>query len=450
MRAQCFARERGNRSSKQAPKTFKVRIWCTLVLSLGCPFIAAAAITDANWSAMGFASYSVGQSVFAVAVGNDYIYAGGTVTNSIARWNGSAWTSVGSGLNGGNEPRVYALATVGNDLYAGGAFTNAGGVSVSGIAKWDGSTWSALGGGVNGTVLSIAEFQSNLYVGGSFTTAGGTNASNIAKWDGNSWSPLDVGFNGSVLALAVVGNNLYAGGQFTTSGSHLMDHIAKWDGNSWSSLGGGGGGVDDYVYSLAVSGTNLYVGGSFTHAFTNGPVVAANYIAKWNGSQWSALGTGLNNLVSALAVTGSNVFASGYFMSAGGNPVNRIAKWDGSGWSALGSGTTGGGVFPYALANSGNDLYVGGGFTTAGGKASVYVARAFTAPLPALSVLRSGNQLTVSWPSPNTDGFVVEQTSSAIGGNWVSNSASVNDDGTNRWVSVPATNNGGFFRLRKP
>jgi trimeric autotransporter adhesin len=45
------------------------------------------------------------------------------------------------------------------------------------------------------------------------------------------------------------------------------------------------------VYALAVSGSTLYAGGDFTTAGG----IAANYIAQWNGSSWSALGSGMNN-----------------------------------------------------------------------------------------------------------------------------------------------------------
>ena len=45
---------------------------------------------------------------------------------------------------------VYALAVSGTNLYAGGYFTTAGGVTANYIAKWDGSAWSALGSGMSG------------------------------------------------------------------------------------------------------------------------------------------------------------------------------------------------------------------------------------------------------------------------------------------------------------
>ena len=111
----------------------------------------------------------------------------------------------------------------GTNLYAGGDFTTAGGVTANNIAKWDGSAWSALGSGMScwrSYVYALAVSGTNLYAGGEFTTAGGVSANSIAKWDGSAWSALGSGMNGSirVSALAVSGTNLYAGGDFTTAG----------------------------------------------------------------------------------------------------------------------------------------------------------------------------------------------------------------------------------------
>jgi hypothetical protein len=90
----------------------------------------------------------------------------------------------------------------------------------------------------------------------------------------------------------------------------------------------------------------LYAGGVFTTAGgTN-----ANYIAQWNGSSWSALGSGMNSDVRALAVSGSTLYAGGAFTSAGGTNANNIAQWNGSSWSPLGSGVN---DYVYALAVSG-------------------------------------------------------------------------------------------------
>jgi hypothetical protein len=160
------------------------------------------------------------------------------------------------------------------------------------------------------------------------------------------------------------------------------NYIAKWNGSAWSALGSG---INGWVVALAVSGTNLYAGGFFT---TAGGVPATN-IAKWDGSAWSALGSGIvcayhsdydYSSVQALAVSGTDLYAGGAFTTAGGVPATNIAKWDGSAWRALGSGMGGG--YPYnanpsvaALVVSGTHLYAGGAFTTAGGVVANGIAK---------------------------------------------------------------------------
>jgi hypothetical protein len=104
-----------------------------------------------------------------------------------------------------------------------------------------------------------------------------------------------------------------------------------------------------------------------------------------------------------------------------------------------------------ALAVSGGDLYAGGRFTTAGGKASSHLARAYLPALPTLSVLPAGTDVRVSWPSVDTGGFALEQAGAvATPASWVTSNAPITDDGTNKSVTLPVTNNPQFFRLRRP
>src|SRR5262249_37172475 len=56
------------------------------------------------------------------------------VADCIAKWNGSSWSALGSGLDG-FSPYVFALAVSGNDLYAGGAFATVGGKVSGYIAR---------------------------------------------------------------------------------------------------------------------------------------------------------------------------------------------------------------------------------------------------------------------------------------------------------------------------
>jgi hypothetical protein len=107
-----------------------------------------------------------------------------------------------------------------------------------------------------------------------------------------------------------------------------------------------------------------------------------------------------------------------------------------------------------ALAVSGSNLYAGGGFTTAGGKVSAYIARAYLLTLPTLSIRRSSTPqgwIMISWPSADTASFTLEQAGAlAPPATWVTNAASITDDGTNKPVTLPATNSPQFFRLRRP
>src|SRR5262245_6472774 len=132
----------------------------------------------------------------------------------------------------GTDNFVRAIAVYedgsGQALYVGGDFNVAGGVTPIRIAKWDGSSWSALGSGMNEPVYALTVYDDGggpaLYAGGDFTIAGGVAASKIARWDGSSWSALGSGMSGggAVLALTVYddggGPALYAGGGFCTGG----------------------------------------------------------------------------------------------------------------------------------------------------------------------------------------------------------------------------------------
>ena len=79
----------------------------------------------------------------------------------------------------------------------------------------------------------------------------------------------------------------------------------------------------------------LYVGGGFTDA---GGIAAADRIAKWNGSSWSAVSNSMseipsNGSVAAIAVSGGKVYAGGTFRDAGGDArADFLAVWDGTSW----------------------------------------------------------------------------------------------------------------------
>ncbi len=327
-----------------------------------------------SWSALGsgladFAEIKIavsGSNVY--AAGNFSIIAGANIAHNVAKWNGSSWSAVGTVTNGYSGPNgdVNDIKVSGNDVYIAGQFGNVNGLTAKGLAKWNGTSWSAIGSGLDNVgywgVSGITLSGSEIYAFGDDLTLNGVPKRRLAKWNGSAWSPFvsmpTAGPNDIVTAIATSGSNAYVGGRFTTAGGVSAKHIAKWNGTSWSALGSGIDGYD--IHDIATQGSDVYVAGEFTSAGG----VPARGIAKWNGSSWSALGTGLNSDASAVVVSGNSVYVGGWFTTAGGVQVNGIAKWDGANWSALGSGVNGG---IYTISVSGNDVYVGGQFTTAGG-----------------------------------------------------------------------------------
>ena len=80
---------------------------------------------------------------------------------------------------------------------------------------------------------------------------------------------------------------------------------------------------------------------------------------------WSSLSGGVNNTVNALVFTDDTLYVGGGFTSAGGGPADDsyVAAWDGS-WHSLGAGTNN---WVNALAFRDDTLYVGGDFTATNG-----------------------------------------------------------------------------------
>jgi len=329
-------------------------------------FVAASADAGTTWTELGLAAgppiSGLNSDVEALQVSGNTLYAGGAFTNiggvqasHVAQWNGTNWAPLGSGVNG----FVYALTTYNSNLVAAGTFSQAGGNVVNNIALWDGTNWSPLGSGFNNFVVALAVGNGRIYAAGAFLT--GTNGTNyVAQWDGTNWTPLGTDSalsSPTVQVLLFTNGTLYLGGAFSSIGGVATENIAQWNGSSWSPVGTGIGAA--WVEALAAGGGKLYAGGEFEGC-----------VAQWDGTNWSALGTSLRYsplfqspppYVAALAVEGGVLYAGGLFSttpdSAETNAANYIAQWDGANWSKVGQGISN---VVYALAETGNVLYEGG------------------------------------------------------------------------------------------
>jgi hypothetical protein len=331
-----------------------------------------ALVKGMTWVAMGVGIPS--NEVIAIsAVDNSNVYVGGFFTdiggdtnkNRIAKWNGTTWQRMGSGIAdpGTDISAIYAIDN--SNVYVGGGFANIGGdIFKRRIARWDGATWQRMSSGMNAGVLTIyAVDNSNVYVGGNFTTAGGVSATYIARWDGATWRAMGTGTNAVVSSLSAVNNsNVYVGGNFTSAGGVANTvRIARWNGASWNAMGTG---TNAQVYATAsVDNSNVYVGGNFTTAGG----VSVSYTARWDGATWRAMGSGITDVVTTISArNNTNVYVGGFFPSIGGDTKKQVvAKWDGTTWQRMGSGiSSGGGGYwlntIYAIDNA--NVYVGGNF----------------------------------------------------------------------------------------
>jgi len=183
--------------------------------------------------------------------------------NAMVKWNGSAWSGAGSvnTLSG----TVYDMEVYMNELIATGPFSNIGGVTASNIARFNGSTWSAMGSGLSFYGRRLGTYNADLIVGGAFANAGGSPASRIAKWNGSSWSALGTGMAaGDVYTVKQYQTELYAGGTFSVAGGQNAVYIAKWNGSAWSDCGSTQGNQNCIgVYGSAIYQGALFVGGLF-------------------------------------------------------------------------------------------------------------------------------------------------------------------------------------------
>ncbi|MBU2051433.1 MAG: hypothetical protein KKH61_20990 [Gammaproteobacteria bacterium] len=327
---------------------------------------------DGEWNAL---NGGVNSNVRALAVGkNGEVYAGGTFTSAnstspaasvLAYFDGTEWVNIATAMTGTN---ILALAVAPDGtLYAGGTFTVLNGVNANYIAKWDGTTWTALGTGLNSAVNGIAVAPNgDVYAVGDFTTAGGISRRYIARWDGSSWQTVGAkaGLNDVCYAVAVSkdGKYVYVGGSFTdqyTLAANALLRIAKYtvSTNAFSAMGNG---FNTRVNYIKISDSNvIYVGGQFILS----GIAPMLKIAKWNNSTWEQVGSGFDGNVNDIAIdTKGNIVAVGAFSNSGDLPIKKIALWNGSTWVYMdininfGSST----ITLYAAAFKGDDLYFGG------------------------------------------------------------------------------------------
>lgn len=301
-----------------------------------------------------------------LVAGGSFFTAGGVLAPETARWNGTSWSALGPGPNGG----VEALCTLPNgDVLAAGTFWPTGSMTAVAVRRWNGTAWSELGSGANalrGFAQAVAVLPNGDVIAGGSLQIGVGPTVPVARWNGTTWQAVGSGLVGPVKALVVMPNgDLVAGGWLSGLGSEPFG-VARFDGISWTSLGGV---VDTRALTLLPNG-ELAAGGSNAQRVGDG-----SYVARWNGTAWGPFGPGNDGLVAAIApLPNGDVLVGGSFTSFAGIAANRVARLTGSTWSPLGAGLGDGQVRALTLRPNG-DVVAAGTFASAGGSPASNIAR---------------------------------------------------------------------------
>lgn len=225
--------------------------------------------------------------------------------------------------------------------------------------------------GVSGTVNDIAISGDSVVVVGVFAQAGDQLVNNIALFRDGELSSLSSGLNGEISTVELGADGvIYTGGNFSISVEQQtpLNNVAKWNGSDWEALGDG---FNDDVRDLVLVDDTLYAVGAFSHSGST----QLNQVGKWTGEEWVPLGTGVSRSglparVNAIVSNSSgDIFIGGRFDTAGTVEATSLARWNGINWDRpwddLGN-TQPIGVSVHDLEVVGDSLYVAGNFSHAG------------------------------------------------------------------------------------
>ena len=252
-----------------------------------------------------------------IYVGGRFERANRKLANNIAVWDGTAWSTLGKGVDG----PVHDICAVGKDIYVCGEFSYANkgktdnGIDANRVAKWDGTKWSALAARpVDREIFALATDGKNLYLGGNFQKINDTTETrSIAKYDGKTITAMGGQFDRGIMNMAWFNGKLYVGGIFNENGDDECKKTAVWDGKSWSEVPG----VSSSVYQVRTDGKDLFC------APDGGGVY------KLDGNKWVQV-VKTSGPVKGLHPEGGKLYLGGDFSEVNGKQTHNLAIVDGS------------------------------------------------------------------------------------------------------------------------
>ena len=243
--------------------------------------------SSGTWSAVG---NGVDDQVNCLFVStNNTLYAGGKFNNNgtataalahIAKWNGSDWAAVGNGLS---SSIIRTIAEYNSTIYVGTENT------ATPIYSFNGSSFSAVTSVTGGKVYALATYGNYLYAGGDFSQP--TFAA--TRFNGSTWGTISTTFLASehISSLYVRAGVLYIGGVFTNKGvTNNANYIAKvlLQGSNPTPL------------QTILSGNSLG-GDVFAINNSNGKVLAGGNFTTWNNAAITSTTIGVDEITNVVS-----------------------------------------------------------------------------------------------------------------------------------------------------
>lgn len=259
-----------------------------------------------------------------------------STTTPVVRWDGTSYRTMHTPRP--QSGRVVAMAMHDGDLHVTGSFTMGGAPGITRVARYDGSAWHHVGSGLALDGLSITSASGMLYIG---VEPSSTSEMSVRAWDGSAWSDVGPALGGrAARSLVTLGGAPVVGvGTFGSPTSVPMGVFRLGD-SGWEPVEapldlGISPGIQ--VHSLSVNNGELIAAGDCELATG---FRAAGGIARWNGERWTSIGDVLNGSVRHLQRDGDGVLLSGSFTSIGGVFSPGIARMAANGIEAIESPIT--------------------------------------------------------------------------------------------------------------
>lgn len=313
---------------------------------------------------------------------------------------------------------IYDMVYFKNKYYITGSFHEIGSSNDKNFAEYFNGQWNPMSNKLDSYAYKFKVVDDTLIIGGVFRGNGTVNSPGVIKFDGTDYHGFDpleapVGLPPRVKDLEIYNGNLIVCGRLQESNASGKNNIVEYHNGKKRLLKNWR--VNDFaeVFTMAVYKDELYVGGYF---YKSDGISLGNNIVKWNGEEWTELGTGCNSSVNLLTVYNDELIVGGFFTECGGVQAHSLAKWDGEKWCNFTTDTFNHNIIDIALYK--DSLYIAGYYTNLGADSVSHLARwsggdysedcGEIHPIGISNPYESRSELVVS-PNPSNGTFRINQ-----------------------------------------